>query len=159
MEGLKMKAYRGLRLAAVAAAALLIAAPAAWADRDHHGHGHWRGEAHGGAHGHGFDRHHREEHRRHYPRRYGEPGIAPRGYWRVPHRGITYYFSTGGWYRSLGPRLVVVAPPIGVVVPVLPPYGITVWAGGTPYYYAGGVYYVWNPSRHGYVTSARPFHK
>ncbi|MEJ2419558.1 MAG: hypothetical protein P8Y45_22060, partial [Exilibacterium sp.] len=30
------------------------------------------------------------------------------------------------------------------------------WFGGFPYYYAAGVYYVWNPSRSGYVVTEAP---
>jgi hypothetical protein len=57
-----------------------------------------------------------------------------------------YWYSSGAWY-SYGPRgYVVVGAPIGVFVPVLPPYYTTVWVGGMPYYYANDSYYVWRES-------------
>lgn len=152
-----MSIYRGLGLAAATAVILIIGAPVAGADRDHDGRGYWRNGGHGRGHGYSLD--HREEHNHHSPQHGAEARIPPRGYGLIPHRGINYYFSSGVWYRSQGPRFAVVMPPIGVVVPVLPPFYITVSAGGIPSYYARGVYYVWNRSRHGYVISARPFNK
>ena len=38
-------------------------------------------------------------------------------------------------------RFVVVVPPIGIVIPLLPPSYATLWIGGAPYYNANGVYY------------------
>ncbi len=35
--------------------------------------------------------------------------------YRVPYRGMDYYYSGGYWYRPLGPRYVVVEPPRGFV--------------------------------------------
>jgi hypothetical protein len=49
-----------------------------------------------------------------------------------------------------------VAPPIGVVVPFLPPFYTTVWFGGSPYYYADNVYYHWRPADRGYVVTDPP---
>lgn len=152
-----MNIHRGLGLAVALTAVLIIGMPVAWADRDHDGHGHWRQDGHGRGYGDGIS--HRDDHDRRYPRHGANPPIAHRGNWFALHRGINYYFSAGIWYRPLGPRLVVVAPPIGLVVPVPPPYAITVWVDGLTYYYAGGVYYVWSPYRHGYVTSVKPFYK
>ncbi len=64
------------------------------------------------------------------------------------------YFHAGVWYRPAGPRFVVIRPPIGVVVPVLPPSYTMVWAGGAPYYYADETYYVEAPG--GYAVAAAP---
>jgi hypothetical protein len=60
------------------------------------------------------------------------------------HSGVRFFFSGGVWYRADGPRYVVVAPPVGVVIPVLPPYYSTVYVRGVPYYYANDTYYVNN---------------
>ncbi|HZO21079.1 MAG TPA: DUF6515 family protein [Steroidobacteraceae bacterium] len=57
-----------------------------------------------------------------------------------------YYFSGGVWYEARGPRFVVVSAPIGLFVPVLPPFYTTVWFAGVPYYYADDTYYAWRPS-------------
>src|SRR4029077_137875 len=51
-------------------------------------------------------------------------------------------------------RFVVVAPPLGVRIQVLPPFYSTVWVGSVPYYYAHDVYYVQNP--HGYLVVDPP---
>jgi hypothetical protein len=52
-----------------------------------------------------------------------------------------YYFHGGVWYRPEGRRFIIVAPPIGLIIPFLPPFYSTIWIGGMPYYYANEVYY------------------
>ena len=47
-------------------------------------------------------------------------------------------------------------PPIGLVVPFLPLFYTTIWAGGYPYYYADGVYYGWRADERVYVVSEPP---
>mgnify|MGYP001618472903 FL=1 len=47
-------------------------------------------------------------------------------------------------------------PPVGIVVPVLPPFYTTIWVGGLPYYYAGGVHYMWRPEPRGYIVTQAP---
>lgn len=98
----------------------------------------------------------RYHHDRYYP---------PRGYTveRIPHHHYTthyhnssYFYISGIWYRPHGTRFVVVAPPIGIVVPFLPAFYTTIWIGGIPYYYANDVYYVWDPQRSGYVVTEPP---
>ena len=48
------------------------------------------------------------------------------------------------------------APPLGIFVPMLPPFYTTIWASGVPYYYANDVYYTWQPARNGYVVTNPP---
>jgi len=81
----------------------------------------------------------------------------------LPHEAIAvgygpnhYWFSGGIWYRANGGRFVVIAPPIGVVVSVLPPYYTTLMIGGIPYYYANDAYYVWKDADHGYEVVDPP---
>ena len=50
----------------------------------------------------------------------------------------------------------MIAPPVGLVVGVLPPYYSTVWFGGVPYYYADNVYYTWQPDQNGYAVANPP---
>ena len=72
---------------------------------------------------------------------------APRG---------RYFYSGGVWYSS-GPRgYVVVGAPVGVFVPILPPFYTTVWVGGAPYYYANDTYYVWRDTDQQYEVVAPP---
>ena len=51
---------------------------------------------------------------------------------------------------------MVVAPPIGIGVSVLPPFYTTVWFGGSPYYYADDTYYTYRPERREYVVTEPP---
>lgn len=126
-------------------AAALFALSPAWAD--HYGH-----HDHGGWHDHGYW--HDTPH--YYPR----PGIVfgalPGDFRLVVHGGSHFYLSGGVWFRPYGPRYVVVAPPLGIVVPILPPYYVTYPYGGVTYYVANDVYYVANPAGEGYVVSPPP---
>jgi hypothetical protein len=72
------------------------------------------------------------------------------------HGGAPYYFSGGVWYAPRGPGFVVVTPPIGLSIAVLPAYYSTVWFGGVPYYYADNVYYTSAPDQSGYVVAPPP---
>ena len=57
---------------------------------------------------------------------------AARGLPPVLSRRSRYYFSGGVWYAPRGPSFVVVTPPVGIAITVLPPYYSTVWLGGVP---------------------------
>ena len=48
------------------------------------------------------------------------------------------------------------AAPVGVFVPVLPPFYTTVWVGGFPYYYANDTYYAWRDAQNGYEVVDPP---
>ena len=50
---------------------------------------------------------------------------------------------------------MVVLPPMGITVPMLPPAYATLWIAGATYYYANGVYYAAAPGQ-GYVVVAPP---
>jgi hypothetical protein len=98
----------------------------------------------------------RYNHGHYYPERGAAFHGLPQGGYRIPYRGGDYYFHGGAWYRPWGPRFVVVAPPFGIGISLLPPYYSTVWFGGVPYYYADDTYYVWRPERREYVVTAPP---
>jgi Family of unknown function (DUF6515) len=72
---------------------------------------------------------------------------------RGPNR---YYYSAGVWYAPRGADFVVIAPPVGLFIPVLPPYYSTVWFGGVPYYYANDTYYMWDAADNGYEVVDPP---
>jgi hypothetical protein len=84
------------------------------------------------------------------------PGVPAGGSWVVAHGGGRFYYSGGVWYAARGSGFVVVGPPIGVFVPILPPYYTTVWIGGMPYYYANDTYYSWVPDQNGYEVVDPP---
>lgn len=101
-----------------------------------------------------YDRRH--NHNRYYPRHGYEVRHLPPRHRSVDYHGTRYYYGEGVWYRSSGVYFSVVAPPIGVVVPVLPRYYSTVWVGADPYYYADGAYYRWVPAQRGYLVVDPP---
>lgn len=98
----------------------------------------------------------RFNHNRAYPARGFAVDHVPEGSVTATFRGGSYYYQGGVWYQPMGGRFFVVAPPIGIVVPILPPFYTTVWFGGAPYYYANDTYYVWSADQQGYVVSDAP---
>ena len=94
-------------------------------------------------------------HNHYYPSRGYIYGALPVGAVSIGFGGGNYFFHGGVWYRPYSGRYIVVAPPIGIFLPVLPPDYATVWVGGVPYYYADDVYYNVAPGR-GYVVVAPP---
>jgi hypothetical protein len=98
----------------------------------------------------------RYNHGRYYPRAGSVRPFLPDGYRPYYRGGDRYYFSGGIWYAPRGPGFVVVRPPPGLVISVLPPYYSTVWLGGVPYYYADDVYYTWQPEQNGYAVVDPP---
>ncbi len=101
-----------------------------------------------------LDKHH--DHRRYYPVQGSWVAALPPGYRSVSWHGTSYYFSTGSWYLSSHGGYYVALPPIGLLVPFLPSFYTTIWVGAVPYYYAGGVYYVWEPQQKAYRITDLP---
>ena len=98
----------------------------------------------------------RHQHRRYYPRQGTRLKSLPRGYRTVLWHGTRYYFFEGSWYLSSSSDFFVILPPVGLLVPFLPSFYTTIWIGSVPYYYAGGVYYVWEPVHRAYRVSDIP---
>ena len=98
----------------------------------------------------------RYRHNQYYPTRGYLTGEAPRGAVVVNHHDRRFWYGGGVWYQPYGPRWRVVAPPIGVFVPLLPPFYTTVWFGGIPYYYANDTYYRWHERRRAYEVIEPP---
>lgn len=147
-----MNAYA--RACATALTALLCATAApSWADRGREP-GRRDGPSFRAEQGYRLDSRHR--HNRYYPSAGVTVKAPPPGHVIVRHRDDRYYFHGGVWYRPLGPRFIVVTPPFGLAISVLPPFYTTVWAGGIPYYYADGVYYAWRPADRTYVVVEPP---
>jgi hypothetical protein len=98
----------------------------------------------------------RFNHNHYYPSRGFYAHELPRDRVIVTGPRGRYWYSGGVWYSS-GPRgYVVIGAPVGLFVPVLPPYYTTVWVGGAPYYYANDSYYVWRDSNQQYEVVAPP---
>jgi hypothetical protein len=98
----------------------------------------------------------RYAHNRYYPDRGAYVRALPGRPYVFDRPGGRFYYSGGVWYRGYGPSFVVVAPPVGLFVPVLPPYYTMVWVGGAPYYYANDSYYVWSQAQNGYEVVDPP---
>jgi Family of unknown function (DUF6515) len=131
-----------------ALAAMTLAAASAQAQQNFRGGGPgMRGPEHMDA---------RYGHNRYYPNRGVMVGAIPGRPVVFDRPGGRFYYSGGVWYAPRGPGFVVVAAPLGVLVPVLPAYYTTVWIGGVPYYYADDTYYMWDPSQNGYEVVAPP---
>ena len=81
---------------------------------------------------------------------------VPRGAVVVRDGPNRYWFHGGVWYRPEGGRFVVIAPPVGVFVPVLPPFYTTLMLGGLAYYYANDAYYVWREPMRQYEVVSQP---
>jgi uncharacterized protein DUF6515 len=116
--------------------------------------------------GHGYDRDRyysphweldvRHSHDHFYPARgYVVPALPP-GYLDLTFGRQHFFFRSGVWFRAQGPRYVVVGPPVGIRLGVLPPSYSTVFIGGVPYYYANGIYYTPVPNTSEYVVVNPP---
>ena len=142
----------------VAMAALAVAsAQAQQHDRDHGDRGD-RGDR-GGWHSGGRAPEHmdgRYAHNRYYPDRGAYIRALPGRPYVFDRPGGRFYYSGGVWYRPYGPSYVVVGAPVGLFVPVLPPFYTTMWIGGVPYYYANDTYYVWSQGQNGYEVVDPP---
>jgi hypothetical protein len=80
----------------------------------------------------------------------------PERNFRVPYRGMDYFYSGGYWYRPLGPRYEVVEPPRGIRVSYLPDYAQQVWIGGALLFLAAGSYYAYQENTQDYVVVEPP---
>jgi hypothetical protein len=98
----------------------------------------------------------RYNHGRYYPAVGTIRPDLPGGYHPYFHGHDRFFFAGGVWYAPRGPGFAVVAPPVGLVIGVLPAYYSTVWFAGVPYYYADNVYYTQAPDQNGYVVADPP---
>jgi len=83
------------------------------------------------------------ETRHRYPREGFKLRVLPEKHHVIHYRKHRYFYWQGVWYSPVGVDFVVIRPPLGIIVPVLPPFYTTIWVGDIPYYYANDVYYVW----------------
>lgn len=68
--------------------------------------------------------------------------VVPRNNTVVVHRGVSLHYANGYYYKPYRSGYVVVTPPVGLRVRVLPVGYTNVVIGGRTYFYFGGVYYV-----------------
>ena len=98
----------------------------------------------------------RYHHDHYYPPRGYAQAALPHGAISVGFRGGQYFFHGGVWFRPVGARFIVTVPPVGILVPMLPPAYVTLWIGGAPYYYANGVYYAQVAEQQNYMVVEPP---
>jgi len=97
----------------------------------------------------------RFHHDHYYPRVGYGVAVLPTGNIALSYRGGgRYFFHAGVWYAPGPAGYIVTRPPVGIVVPVLPPAYSTVYVAGAPYYYANDVYYTQAPG--GYAVAQPP---
>src|SRR5215469_12877546 len=95
-------------------------------------------------------------HNHYYPNRGAYVAALPGRPFVFDRPGGRFFYSGGVWYAPYGPSFVVVAAPVGVFVPVLPPFATSIWVGGVPYYYANDTYYVWSQPQNEYQVVDPP---
>jgi len=100
------------------------------------------------------DRRHGNDHV--YPDRGAVIRDLPQGGTAVNYAGISYQFVGGVWYQRQGPAYIVVAPPIGLIVPQLPAFASSFQSGGRTYLYANDVFYRPRPDLGGYEVVNDP---
>jgi hypothetical protein len=97
----------------------------------------------------------RFHHDHYYPRVGYGVAVLPAGNIALSFRGGgRYFFHAGVWYAPGPAGYIVTRPPVGIVVPVLPPAYSTVYVAGAPYYYANDVYYT--QAQGGYAVAQPP---
>lgn len=101
-----------------------------------------------------MDRRHGHDHV--YPDRGAVVRDVPQGAIAVNYAGISYRFVGGVWYQRVGPAYVVVAPPIGLIVPQLPAFATSFDSAGKNYVYANDVFYRPRPDLGGYEVVNDP---
>ena len=98
----------------------------------------------------------RHGHNRVYPDRGAVVREVPQGATGVNYAGISYRFAGGVWFEQIGPAYIVVAPPIGLIVPNLPGFATSFDSSGKPYLYANDVFYRPRPDLGGYEVVNDP---
>lgn len=98
----------------------------------------------------------RHGHNQYYPPDGSELAALPSDYRVLRDRDVHYYYGNGVWYLASGRHYRVTRPPAGIAVPFLPAATTVVWVGTVSLYYAGGVYYRWQPDQQRYVVAEAP---
>jgi hypothetical protein len=107
-----------------------------------------------------------EPYNKHHDRHFGHDHVypdrgaifrdLPKGATIVNYAGLPYRYASGVWFEPRGPVFIVVLPPIGVVVPSLPPFATSLELGGESYFYANDTYYLARPELGGYEVVNDP---
>jgi hypothetical protein len=74
----------------------------------------------------------------------------------ITHSGSKFIYSNGTYYRHHSHGYVVVRPPFGLRIRVLPFGYRRFFIGANPYYYSFGTYYSYDPATKVYVVCEKP---
>ena len=91
-----------------------------------------------------------------YPDRGSVLRDLPHGAVTVNYAGLSYQFADGVWFEPRGPAYLVVEPPIGLVVPTLPPFMTALNTGSETILYGNDTYYRARPDIGGYEVVNDP---
>lgn len=80
--------------------------------------------------------------------------ILPREHRMLWHGRDSFYFTRGRFYRRGPGGFTIIAPPFGLIVPILPLGFVTLMVAGITYYELNGIYYRQAPE--GYVVVEPP---
>lgn len=80
----------------------------------------------------------------------------PSGNVRLELRDRRLFYYGGAFYEPRRPGFVIVPPPLGVHVPMLPPGYISFGIGLRHYFFVNSIYYVWAPGTRDYVVVDEP---
>ncbi len=105
-----------------------------------------------------YRKHHdtRHGHDHFYPDRGAILRDVPQGAVVVNYAGLSYRFHDGIWFEPRGPAFMVVAAPIGLIVPTLPTFTTLLARGGEIYLYCNDTYYRPKPDLKGYEVVNDP---
>ncbi|WP_459212381.1 DUF6515 family protein [Aquimarina rhabdastrellae] len=80
----------------------------------------------------------------------------PRNAVVVSYGGVSFHYKSGRYYRYNNGKYIVVTPPIGIRINVLPVGYTSVIIGGSTYYYYQGIYYISIPDTNEYERVEAP---
>lgn len=67
--------------------------------------------------------------------------ILPKGHHTVNHKGKSYFYSAGRFYRHSNGSYIVISAPVGAIVPALSAGYVSFGVGINRYFYFEGIYY------------------
>ncbi len=103
---------------------------------------------------HGHD-HHRRSYRDYQPIGH-RVSLLPAAYLALTFAGLNYYYNSGAYYQRAGDEYVVVRPPSGIAISVLPAGYRSIYRGRHRYYTANDVFYRWDDFHRNYVVVDAP---
>ena len=92
------------------------------------------------------------DHRR--PGQHVSVKVLPKGHHKIVHRGKSYFYSAGRFYRHSNGAYAVITAPIGAIIPALPGGYISFGIGSRRHFYFEGIYY--QQVHNGYVVVEEP---